>query len=202
MVKAIKLHTHRLSRLCSLLTLFLLIVTLLLGQYPANADPPNARLASQDQTIHRGQTFEVDVDISDNTGLLTLYLTVKFDHSVFKLIDVQQVRQALGELNLEHSGSGYDYVDEKTGGFNLFWDGSRADSTNGTIVRLTFQSSLNAPIGTYPIDLVVSEQNTTVAYNVPASVQVTSPKITLTEGAYIVVWTQRSYMKPLGYSNG
>lgn len=190
MVKAIKLHPHkRLSRLCSLLTLFLLIITLLLGQYPANADPPlNARIASQDQTIHRGQTFEVDVDISDNTGLLTLYLTVKFDHSVFKLIDVQQVRQALGELNLEHSGSGYDYVDEKTGGFNLFWDGSRADSTNGTIARLTFQSSLTAPIGTYPIDLVVGEGNTTVAYNVPANVQVTSPQITLTEGAYVVVW--------------
>ncbi len=189
MAKVIKLHTHqRLPRLFSLLALFLLIVTLLLGQYPAYADPPNALLSSQDQTIHRGQTFEVDIDISDNTGLLTLFLTVKFDHSVFKLIDVQQIRQALGELNLEHSGSGYDYIDEKTGGFNLFWDGSRADSSNGTIARLTFQSSLTAPIGTYPIDLVLGDQNTTVSYNVPATVQVTSPKITLTEGAYVVVW--------------
>ena len=164
------------------------MATLLFGQFPAYADPLNARISSQDQTIHRGQTFEVDIDISDNTGLLTLYLTVKFDHKIFKLIDVQQVRQALGELNLEHSGSGYDYIDEKTGGFNLIWDGSRAGSTNGTIVRLTFESSLTADIGTYPIDLVVSEQNTTVAYNVPANVQVTSPQITLTEGAYVVVW--------------
>ena len=145
-------------------------------------------VASIDQEIHRGQTFDVDIDISSNTGILTLYLTIKYDHDVFKLINVQQLRTALGELNMEHSGSGYDYIDEKTGGFNLFWDGSKADSTNGTIVKLTFQSSLQAPLGTYPIDIVVDDKNTTSAYNVPTPVSATSPQITLIEGAYIVVW--------------
>lgn len=189
MAKVIKLRLpRRIVQLFVLLILFSLAAFLLLGRHPAYADSYNARVFAEDQTIHRGQTFEVDIQVADNTGLQTLYLTVKFDHSVFTLTDVQQVRQALGQLNLEHSGSGYDYIDEKTGGFNLFWDGSKADATNGTIVRLTFQSALTAPTGTYPIDIVLGERNTTVAYNVPASVQVTSPKITLTEGAYIVVW--------------
>ena len=152
------------------------------------ATPVTAQLSSQNQTIHRGQTFDVDVNLAENTGILTLYLTVKFNHDVFKLVNVQQVRQSLAELNMEHSGSGYDYIDERTGGFNLFWDGSKADSTNGTIVKLTFQSSLTAPLGTYPIELVVDDENTTSAYNVQANVQATSPQITLIEGAYIVVW--------------
>ena len=158
------------------------------GEETVSAKSVTARLSAQDQTVHRGQTFDVDVDLADNTGLLTLYLTVKFDHSVFKLINVRQIRQALGELNMEHSGSGYDYVDEKTGGFNLFWDGSRADATSGTIVRLTFQSSLNAPIGIYPIELVVDDSNTTVSYGVQANVEAVSPNIELIEGAYVVVW--------------
>lgn len=152
------------------------------------ADTIVAKISSQDQTIHRGQTFDVDVDLTENTGLLTLFLTVRFDHSVFKLTNVQQVRQALGELNMEQSGGGYDYVDDKTGGYNLFWDGYRADTSSGTIVKLTFESSLTAPLGTYPIELVISDNNTTSAYNVQAKVQATSPQITLIEGAYIVVW--------------
>jgi uncharacterized repeat protein (TIGR02543 family) len=152
------------------------------------ANTPNAEISAQDQTVHRGQTFDVDVDVSNNTGLLTLFLTVQFDHDVFSLINVEQVTDALGELNLTQSGGNYDYIDNKTGGFNLFWDGGSPDSTNGTIVRLTFQSSLTAPTGDYPITLVVSDKNTTAGYNVPAQVDVTSPTITLIEGAYIVVW--------------
>jgi len=147
-----------------------------------------ARMHADDQTVHRGQTFDVDINLSDNEGILTLFLTLKFDHRIFTLTNVQQVRESLGSLNLEHSGSGYDYVDDKTGGFNLFWDGSVMDKTNGTIVKLTFSSSLTAPLGTYPIDIVVDKKNTTSAYNVEANVEVKSPMITLTTGAFIVVW--------------
>ena len=178
----------------NILRLFvLLIISLLICAPPAisqnvYADIPTAQISSQNQTVHRGQTFDVDVNLSGNTGLLTLFLTIKFDHNVFKLINVQQTKQALSELNMEHSGSGYDYVDEKTGGFNLFWDGGKADSTNGNIVKLTFQSSMTAEIGTYPIDIVVDNENTTISYNVEADICATSPQITLIEGAYIVVW--------------
>lgn len=190
MVKVVKWHIDKwVLRLFALLTISFLILASPLNKFTtAFADTVNARLSSQDQTVHRGQTFDVDVNLTDNTGLWTLFITVKFDHKIFTLINVQQVRQALGNLNMEHSGSGYDYVDEKTGGFNLFWDGGGADSTNGTIVRLTFQSSLTAPIGKYPIELVVDKQNTTAAYNVSANVEVISPQIELIEGAFIVVW--------------
>ena len=147
-----------------------------------------AKIRAENQTIHRGQTFEVDIDINENEGLLTLFLTVKFNHNVFTLTNVQQVREALGSLNMEHSGSGYDYIDDLTGGFNLMWDGSVKDKTNGTIAKLTFESKLTAPLGTYPIELVVDQENTTSAYNVEAKVESNSPTITLTEGAFIVVW--------------
>ena len=189
MVKVVKWHIYKwVLRLFALLIISLLVIAISINTHTGYADTVNARLSSQDQTVHRGQTFDVDIDVSDNTGLWTLFLTIKFNHNVFTLINVQQVKQALGTMNMTHTGTDYDYIDEKTGGFNLFWDGSRADSTSGTIVRLTFQSSLTAPIGTYPIDIVVDEQNTTVAYNVAANVQVNSPQIELIEGAFIVVW--------------
>ncbi len=151
-------------------------------------DAVQATISAENQTIHRGQTFDVDIDINGNKGILTLYLTVKFDHNIFTLTNVQQIRDALGSLNMEHSGSGYDYVDDSTGGFNLFWDGSVSDKMSGTIARLTFESKITAPLGTYPIELVVDGENTTSAYNVKANVQAASPDITLTEGAFIVVW--------------
>ena len=189
MVKDIKLFSRlKAFQLFAILILSLLLITLPPSVYPAYADAVNAKVSAEDQTVHRGQTFEVDVELTENTGLLTLYLIVKFDHSVFTLTNVQQIRQALGELNMEHSGSGYDYVDEKTGGFNIFWDGSKADRSNGKIVRLTFESSMNAALGTYPIEIVVDQKNTTVSYGVQANVVATSPQITLIEGAYIVVW--------------
>ncbi len=188
MVRNIKLYKFKILQFFAFLILSLLICLPPSIGSLVYANSITAQVSSQNQTVHRGQTFDVDINLTENTGLLTLFLTVKFDHNVFKLTNVQQVRQALSELNMEHSGSGYDYIDEKTGGFNLFWDGSRADSSNGTIVRLTFESSLTAPIGTYPIELVVDDENTTIAYNVQANVQVTSPQITLIEGAYIVVW--------------
>ncbi len=147
-----------------------------------------AKVVAEDQTVHRGQTFDVDIVINENKGILTLYLTVKFDHDIFTLTNVSQVRDALGSLNMEHSGSGYDYVDEHTGGFNVFWDGSIPDSTNGTIARLTFESKMTAPLGRYPIELVLDRENTTKNYNEEANVKVTSPYITLKEGAFIVVW--------------
>ena len=99
MGKDLKLHS------CRLLQLFAFLIMALLFCAPPSlaglihADPINGRVSSQDQTIHRGQTFDVDVNLSDNTGILTLYLTVKFNHNVFKLINVQQVRDALSELN-------------------------------------------------------------------------------------------------------
>ena len=151
-------------------------------------DAVQATMHADNQTIHRGQTFDVDIEINDNKGLLTLFVTVKFNHNIFTLTNVQQVREALGSLNMEHSGSGYDYIDEKTGGFNLIWDGSVKDKTNGRIARLTFESKITAPLGTYPVEFVVDKENTTSAYNVEANVQATSPNITLTEGAFIVVW--------------
>ena len=192
MVKVVKRDIYnRLLRLFALLAIICLTAALPAITFTAAADEVDVRLFSQDQTVHRGQTFEVDVNLSDNTGLITLFLTVKFDHSVFSLINAQQVRQALASMNMEHSGSGYDYIDDKTGGFNFIWDGgdtNHPDTSNGTILRLTFQSAITAPIGTYPIEFVADEKSTTSAYMVSANVEVVSPQITLIEGAYIVVW--------------
>ena len=175
------------------LMFFAIILSLLICAPPAtdnvvHASTYDAHVSAQNQTIHRGQTFEVDVNISENTGILTLFLTIKFDHSIFSLTNVEQDKTALGNLNMEHSGSGYDYIDKDTGGFNLIWDGSKPNSTNGTIVKLTFQSKLTAPIGTYPIEIAVDQENTTSAYGVEAPIQVTSPEITVIEGEFIVVW--------------
>ena len=142
MVKNIK--TIKISSL--LFAIVTVMLSLLIGASPPKCDSvPNgrsawaedytiqAKLNAENQTIHRGQTFDVDVEISENVGILTLFLTVKFNHNIFTLTNVQQIRDALGSLNLEHSGSGYDYIDDRTGGFNLFWDGSVKDTTNGKI---------------------------------------------------------------------
>ena len=53
----------------------------------------------QSKTVHRGQTFSIDVELSQNTGLISLLLTLDYDDTVMTLKDVVQ-GSALNSLTL------------------------------------------------------------------------------------------------------
>lgn len=139
-----------------------------------------------DKTVHRGQTFTVDVDLSGNEGLIALYLTLRYDDTVMKLTEVEQ-GDGLKDLTFTNTNSqtaqGFGIVP-----FNMLWDGRSVDESNGRLVRLTFETFSNAPIGTYPITLSYMPENTNSAYGTPIAIDIDNGSVTLVKGEFEAVW--------------
>ena len=140
----------------------------------------------ENKTVHRGQTFSIDVDISQNQGLISLFLTLEYDESVMKLSNVIQ-RDALSSLTLTttnvETSLGYGIKP-----FNILWDGKDSDDTNGTIVTFIFDSFIDAPIGEYPINITYDKQNTNIAYQTPTDLSVTNGVVNLIAGEYQAIY--------------
>ena len=140
----------------------------------------------EEKTVHRGQTFTIDVDLSDNEGLISLYLTLDYNSSVMKLVNVQQ-GDALGSLTFTNTNSqtelGYDILP-----FNMLWDGRASDSSNGKILRLTFESFSTAEVGTYPITLTYSASNTNSEYGKAIAINIVNGSVTLIKGEFEAIY--------------
>lgn len=139
-----------------------------------------------EKTAHRGQTFTVDVDLTDNQGLISLYLSLSYDSSVMKLTNVEQ-GDGLKDLTFTNTNSqtevGYGIVP-----FNLLWDGRTIDRSNGRLVRLTFESFSDAPVGTYPITLTYQAENTNSSYGHPVAIDIDNGSVTLIKGEYEAIY--------------
>ena len=144
------------------------------------------KITAEEKTVHRGQTFTVSADLSDNKGLISLYLSLEYDDAVMRLTGVER-GSALDSLTFTTTNSqtsiGYDIIP-----FNLFWDGTVLDKTNGNLVVFTFESFSDAQIGTYPITLKYDSANTNSDYGKPISVNIISGSVTLIKGEYEAVY--------------
>jgi len=140
----------------------------------------------QSKTVHRGQTFSIDVELSQNTGLISLLLTLDYDDTVMTLKDVVQ-GSALNSLTLTTTN-----VDTEQGygikPFNILWDGRESDSSNGTLITFIFDSSIDAPIGEYPITLTYDRQNTNTAYQTPTDITITNGIVNLITGEFEAIY--------------
>ncbi|MBO7508375.1 MAG: InlB B-repeat-containing protein [Clostridia bacterium] len=143
-------------------------------------------VVAESKTVHRGQTFSVDVDLSQNEGLISLFLTLDYDDSVMTLKNVIQ-GSALGSLTFTTTNveTEYGYGIKP---FNMLWDGREADRTNGTIVTLIFDSNIDAPIGEYTITLTYDRENTNTAYQTPTDISITNGIINLITGEYQAIY--------------
>ena len=84
------------------------------------------KVTVENKTVHRGQTFTIDVDLTNNEGLIALYLTLDYESSVMKLVNVEQ-GNALSSLTFTNTNTqtvlGYGILP-----FNMLWDGRKSDN--------------------------------------------------------------------------
>lgn len=144
------------------------------------------KISVESKTVHRGQTFEISVDLSNNIGLISLFLTLDYDNTVMKLTNVVQ-GDALGSLTMTTTNpdteDGYGIMP-----FNILWDGRTQDFTNGTIITFIFDSYMEAPIGDYPVTVTFDKQNTNTQYKTPIDVDITNGVVTLITGEYQAIY--------------
>ena len=140
----------------------------------------------ENKTVHRGQTFTIDVDLTNNEGLISLYLTLNYDSSVMKLLNVEQ-GNALSSLTFTNTNTqtelGYGVLP-----FNMLWDGRKSDNSNGNIIRLTFESFSTAEIGTYPITLTYDATNTNSEYGKPIAINIVNGSVTIIKGEFEAIY--------------
>ena len=159
-----------------------------IGKKNVFADDNNLPVVTvQSKTVHRGQTFSIDVSLENNLGLTSLCLVLEkanFDSSVFTLVDVIR-KDGLSNLTYTQTNTdtdfGYD-VDS----FRMLWDGTSQDQSNGTLVSLVFESNIEAEIGDYQIKLDYDISNTNFEYGVSQQIEIIDSTISLIKGEFTV----------------
>ena len=145
-----------------------------------------ANITIQNKTVHNGQTFDLDIELSNNTGLVSLYLTLDYDSSIMKLINVKK-KGALSSLTMTTTNTdtdlGYGILP-----FNMLWDGREQDNTNGVIATLTFETDIEASVGDYDITLTYNPSSTNSAYNTPATLNINNCIVSIVNGEYTAIY--------------
>lgn len=144
------------------------------------------KIEIENKTVHRGQTFTLDVYLSENPGLVAMVLDLSYDKSVMSLVGVER-GDALKTHTFTTTNTETDagFLVEP---FRLLWDGTTQDNTTGLLVTFTFESKLSAPVGDYPVMLTYDAKNTNSEYGKPIAVDITNGVVTLITGEYTVVY--------------
>ncbi len=94
------------------------------------------------------QTVDVSINVSNNPGIIGATLYVNYDSSFV----VQSIEKGtLGLSSLTFAGPATDAINNNP--IKLNWDGEVNDTSEGEIVRITFELPENLEAGIYPIEL-------------------------------------------------
>lgn len=118
-------------------------------------------LTVETKEINRGSRFTVDVDLSNNTGLVAMRLFIGYDSDVISLVDIQR-GTALKTLPLNYNVDTYPAI--------VNWAGYIPDKTNGTVLTLVFDSNIDSEVEKAEINIRVDENNTLADYKVKQTV--------------------------------
>ena len=138
----------------------------------------------ENKIVHRGQTFELSIFLEQNSGLIALMLELEYDKTAMELVGVSR-----GDALVSHTFTTTNTNTEEgfsVTPFRMLWDGREQDKTTGVLVKLTFESKIDAEIGDYPVHISYDKQNTNSEYGVPCDVQIQNGCVTLIKGAYTV----------------
>ncbi len=117
-----------------------------------SADAAGAALIEVNNAeVSAGETVVVPVEISNNPGILSLYLDVRYD-SALSLLEVRDTGLFSGGLFSENIAS---YP------LKLSWDSSEKKSENtadGIIAELVFKAKKDIPEGEYPVTVSFDEE--------------------------------------------
>jgi hypothetical protein len=144
----------------------------------------NPVIVVDNKTMHVGQTFEMRVELTENTGLEAIVLQVDYDETVFTLMNVER-GNALRNLTYTttniNTNLGYAIRP-----FKMLWDGRAPDSSTGTMVIFTFRASREAEKKDYDIAVSYEEKNTKSSYGIRVPIDISGGTVTLIGGIYTI----------------
>ncbi|MBR5370904.1 MAG: hypothetical protein IK130_01680, partial [Oscillospiraceae bacterium] len=121
----------------------------------ANAADAGSAIEIASVTAEAGKDIQVPINITANSGIIAMAITVDYDATNLKLTKAED-KALFADMSYTGSGS-IDLVP-----YRLMWDSlASANYTNvGELAVLTFHVSETAAPGEYPIKLVVEQDNT------------------------------------------
>ena len=121
----------------------------------ANAADAGSAIEVASVTAEAGKDIQVPINITANSGIIAMSITVDYDATNLKLTKAED-KALFADMSYTGSGS-IDLVP-----YRLMWDSlASANYTNvGELAVLTFHVSETAAPGEYPIKLVVEQDNT------------------------------------------
>ena len=134
-----------------------------------NATANNTELYIGNITATEGETVEVPVILSGNTGICGANIRIAYDSNL-QLVGITN-GSALSTLTMTKPG------DMTSNPFTLVWDGMEADYTDGTIAVLTFKVPSN--VGKYNVSLSYDEGDIVNNTLTPVSVGLKNGSITV-----------------------
>lgn len=94
-------------------------------------------------TVEAGNTVEITINLSNNTGFADLGIEVGYNSEVMTLTDASANSEVGVNFTAAQSYTANPY--------NMGWSGVSNSTFNGRLVTLTFKTAENAKSGTYPI---------------------------------------------------
>ncbi len=102
------------------------------------------------ETVYPGQTFSVDVKISENTGIYTWRADLGFNSDIFTFVNCVST----SDFTEEDTVARFNY-NPKGSTIHMLWDAEGNDNftANGTVATITFKVNDVAASGNYDFDL-------------------------------------------------
>ena len=159
---------------CMLMSL-LLIIAMMPNTLVYAADKPILQVKSATTECNPEETIDVDIEITNNVGITTGSINIKFNKDSFKLIGVKNTGNILDAPYV-----GYTKFPITTGEYTLSWDGGliKENSTkNGVIATLQFAVLETATVGEH--DITISSTDLANATPETVETEMKSGKVTL-----------------------
>ena len=183
MMKATQRKTNKqwLLPLTAVLFVVVLLYALCIPSFTfAQGEPVQVSLG--EKTVHRGQTFSMDVAVTENSGLISMKLYVDYDPTVMTLIGVKRGK-GLASMTMTTSNVETD-LGYKTRPFVIFFDAVTPTSETGTVAELVFQTNIEAPVGDYEVTMTYDAGNTNSDYQQPVSIGIQGGLVHLIAGEF------------------
>lgn len=148
----------------------------------AYAQDEPVQISLGEKTVHRGQTFSMGVNVTENSGLISMNLFVDYDPTVMTLIGVKR-GAGLPSMTMTTTNVGTD-LGYGVRPFVIFFDAVTPTTDTGTVAELVFQTNIEAPIGDYEVSMTFDPGNTNSDYQHPVTIGIQSGLIHLIAGEF------------------
>ena len=148
----------------------------------ALAEGEPVQISLGEKTVHRGQTFSMSVEVTENTGLISLKLFVDYDPAIMTLIDVKR-GTGLSSMTMTTTNVDTD-LGYRIRPFAVFFDAVTPTAETGTLAELVFETNIEAPIGDYEVSVTYDEGNTNSDYLQPVAVGLQGGTVHLIAGEF------------------